>query len=339
MNTTPKIVKAASVEDFLSTVPALLGYTPHRSLVVVPFIGNYARGAMRVDLPDVNATTAAVTTMIGLTCRIPDVTGLAAVVYTEQDAASTRDVLAEMTRRANECGLNLVDALYVAADGWGSTLTDDAPRPLTEIVTPDDLASQVQSDQGAGAHIPVPEPKRAATVAAALAALDLSVGFDLIALIERAASTPAEELPAEDAAAMIAVLARPALRDVALVQWVTRPIVGAAAWRIQKASERGEEVSVAAVAAILLGQGPRPDATRLIGALDLARHVAAIAPGDDRAGALAAAAWLSWALGRSTHAAIYAGLAREIDPDHVMAGIVTTMVNAGHLPPFAFLAG
>ncbi|HBR87853.1 MAG TPA: hypothetical protein DEA59_01135, partial [Microbacterium sp.] len=70
--------------------------------------------------------------------------------------------------------------------------------------------------------------------------------------------------------------------------------------------------------------------------LDAARAAAAAAPRARRAGALATCAWLSWALGRSTHAAAFAEMAFAIEPDHGLAGIVLTMVNAGHLPEWAF---
>jgi hypothetical protein len=51
---------------------------------------------------------------------------------------------------------------------------------------------------------------------------------------------------------------------------------------------------------------------------------------------LAAAAWISWALGRSTHAAWYAERALEIEPGHGLSEIVATMIGAGHLPEWAF---
>lgn len=60
--------------------------------------------------------------------------------------------------------------------------------------------------------------------------------------------------------------------------------------------------------------------------------IAAHTPRHERAGALSVCAWLSWALGRSTHAERYAALARELDPTHGFADIVARFVAAGHLP-------
>ena len=45
---------------------------------------------------------------------------------------------------------------------------------------------------------------------------------------------------------------------------------------------------------------------------------------------------LSWALGRSTHAALYAERACEVDPEHGLSQIVLSFVQAGHLPDWAF---
>jgi hypothetical protein len=62
----------------------------------------------------------------------------------------------------------------------------------------------------------------------------------------------------------------------------------------------------------------------------------AVAPRADRPGTLAVCAWLSWALGRSTHAEVYASAAREIEPEHGLSEIVLSFVAAGHLPDWAF---
>ena len=50
MATTPTTIKAGTPRDFLGLVPALLGFTPHASLVLVPFEATRTIGAMRFDL-------------------------------------------------------------------------------------------------------------------------------------------------------------------------------------------------------------------------------------------------------------------------------------------------
>ncbi|HAN24626.1 MAG: hypothetical protein CMH36_08195, partial [Microbacterium sp.] len=47
-------------------------------------------------------------------------------------------------------------------------------------------------------------------------------------------------------------------------------------------------------------------------------------------------AWLSWALGRSSHADGYVRAAREHEASHGLADIVGRFVAAGHLPDWAF---
>ncbi len=89
--------------------------------------------------------------------------------------------------------------------------------------------------------------------------------------------------------------------------------------------------------AVFFGRGPRPDPDRLRLALAMVRNAAARAPRASRPGPLTAAAWLSWALGRSTHAAHYLDLVREIDPEYGLAALLSTIVGAGVLPEWTFV--
>ena len=134
-----------------------------------------------------------------------------------------------------------------------------------------------------------------------------------------------------DAAALTWCLARPALRDIALVQWCGGMSAGDEALDAQLRWESGEEYP-AHLAMQMWGEGERPDPDRLEAALALSRRVAAAAPRAVRAGPLATCGWLAWALGRSTHAERYATLACEIEPEHGLAEIVRSFVLAGHLP-------
>lgn len=130
-------------------------------------------------------------------------------------------------------------------------------------------------------------------------------------------------------------LARPSLRDVALVQWATDVAGGDLAMEAQRRWEDGAEYP-ADLASVMWGEGPRPDAERLERALALVREVAALVPKTQRPGPLALCAWISWALGRSSHADRYAAMALAIDRRHGLADIVRSFVRAGHLPEWAF---
>ena len=158
---------------------------------------------------------------------------------------------------------------------------------------------------------------------------------DLPTLFEGVLGWDAACLPPFDAAALTWCLARPALRDIALVQWCGGMAAGDEALEAQLRWESGEEYP-AHLAMQMWGEGERPDPGRLEAALTLSRRVAAAAPRPVRAGPLATCAWLAWALGRSTHAERYAALACEIEPEHGLAEIVRSFVHAGHLPDWAF---
>lgn len=158
---------------------------------------------------------------------------------------------------------------------------------------------------------------------------------DLPCLFEEVLEWDAESLPPFDAAALVWTLSRPSLRDVALVGWCGGIQAGDDALDAQLRWEAGEEYP-ARLAMQMWGEGERPDPDRLERALDVVRRAAAVAPVTHRAGPLATAAWLSWALGRSTHAESYAVRACDIDPEHGLAEIVRSFVAAGHLPDWAF---
>lgn len=158
---------------------------------------------------------------------------------------------------------------------------------------------------------------------------------DLPALFEDALRWDPGALDPFDAAAMAWCLSRPSLRDVALVQWSGNLAEGDEALDAQLRWESGEEYP-ADLAMRMWGEGDRPDPARLEAALELVRAVAAVAPRACRPGPLALCAWLSWALGRSTHADSYAERACEIEPEHGLSEIVRSFVQAGHLPDWAF---
>lgn len=273
---------------------------------------------------------------------------------------------------ADACGLRLLDALTVASDGWGSHRDPDLPaagRSLDELRVRDvtaaalddaGLGSAPAGDQSAGAALPRVETAARQATSSALqslgAALEVICGIPSVtgatARIDPAALEAAcelDDLPTlfEDAltwhpssapmrTAMLGwCLARPSLRDVALVQWASNQGGGDVAMDAQRRWEDGEEYP-ADLASFMWGEGPRPDASRLDAALALVREVGALLPKAQRPGPLAVCAWLSWARGRSSHADRYAAMALAIDKRHGLADIVRSFVRAGHLPDWAF---
>lgn len=281
-------------------------------------------------------------------------------------------LLGAIERRADSCGLRITDMLCVAADAWGSRMDPLCPqegRPLEELKQEADAAPGPApiGDHTAGATLPevdLAESERAGRALQALSRVftalsgaqpddvpgaevdddgDVRVNpqaiaaayslDDIPALFEQALTWPLDDIGAYDAALIGWCLARPSVRDVALVQWSGSFDDGDDALDAQMRWESGEEYPVH-LAMRMWGEGLQPEPKRLVAALEMVRHVAALMPADVRAGSLAMCAWLSWALGRSTHADIYARMACEIDPEHGLSEIVLSFVTAGHLPEF-----
>jgi hypothetical protein len=215
------------------------------------------------------------------------------------------------------------------AEGAVDAAPEDPPAPAHAPTT--DLGPVPAPVGGAAAETDPPAPERVDPRALAAACrLD-----DLPDLFEAVLHESSEALDAYDHAVLAWCLARPSLRDIALVQWSGNLAQGDEALAAQLRWESGDEYPPH-LAMRMWGDGEAPSPARLGAALQLVRAVAASAPREAQPGALAMCAWLAWALGRSTHAGEYAQRACEIDPDHGLAQIVLSFVRAGHLPDWAF---
>ncbi|WP_040168251.1 DUF4192 family protein [Microbacterium gorillae] len=363
------IIRAASAADFLSLIPHLAGYTPRRSVVLVPFHDRRTVGLLRFDLPPARSDAFAATA-IGTVCRIEDADAVAIVVYTddalrdETGAPTGVDLIAALRGRAVACGLEIRDALVVARDGWrrdGAGPGDEGA--LTDIRQVRATLPAPVASQAAGTRLPRTGAQRRDAVRAALIALEDTLvvlqrgghgrrgavdGADPEALTALTALDETgvlwEELLEADPATiephrlalLLWSLALPGLRDVALAHWCHGPAAGRRAWDAQLQWE--DDRTYPTEELFLAGEGPRPNPERLERALALVRHGAAATSGRYRAAALACAAWLSWALGRGTHADAYARGAQRCDANHGLARIVRDLATAGHLPAWAFLA-
>lgn len=321
-------------EEFLAAVPALLGYHPLDSVVVVPFCGGSSLGAMRFDLPAPRQTWAQLATMaIGFVCRLSDATGFALIVYggARLEEGWWRDI----QEHAAAAGLEILDALVVENGYWSRIGTRSEPLPVSP--TPDELSDMVtERDQHSGADLPAVRPDLAAEVARLIN--EGSAGLsaeEMLCLFERALAVDAHDMNASDHALLARCLTRPALRDVALLQWAHGQSAGVDALQAQLAWEEGRDYPKA-LAAVMWGEGARPDPQRIERALGVCMRTVALTPIDNQPGVLAAAAWLSWSLGRSTHAYRHAQHALGIESGHGLAGIVASFVIAGFLPDWGF---
>jgi hypothetical protein len=366
------VIRAAGAADFLALVPHLVGFHPARSIVLVPFEGSRSIGALRFDLPPrdlpADARDQLAATAIGMVCKVAHADAMAVVVYTDDPVAPRRlpadAVVAAVLARADMCGMRVVDALCVGGDGWGRYLAPDAVRPLADLAgAPPEVvgAMPVAGDQLAGAELPRPDLAEKERLALALREIDHAMSGlfgesaggdddrrippsalaavcrldDVPLLLEEALEGDAAHLDPYDAASLVWCLSRPALRDVALMQWTADLARGDEVYAAQMRWRRGDDYPEH-LAAPMWGDGAAPDPDRLARALVLCRRLAAAAPRDRRAGVLAATGWLAWASGRSSHAAEYCAQALAIEPDHGLAGLVKGMADASHLPEWVY---
>ncbi|MCE4027235.1 DUF4192 family protein [Microbacterium sp. Au-Mic1] len=327
-------------------------------------------------------------TAIGLACRVPDTDALAIAVYADggvsavtPDAGTARSatpgrpphaglpaasLVEALIRRAEACGLHVVEALFVGAGSWADYRDPQAPpRPLEEVPPPPSVPGFAgpAPDQFSGTELPSPGLFAAESVGRALLAVERVLGpasagrtppaaevrtdpraqetalllDDLPSFLEEVLDSP-EALSPFATAALVWILNRPALRDVALVQWASSIDRGDRALVAQLGHSLSGSAVPPDIGGILIGHGPRPDRDRLGVALTLVRRTITLAPRQARSGPLAAAAWLSWAVGRSTHAARFLDQAQEIDPGLTFVQLLRAVVDAGMLPEWSFRA-
>ncbi|MDQ4215168.1 DUF4192 family protein [Microbacterium sp. ASV81] len=392
------IVHAAGAAELLAAIPVLTGFTPRNSLVLLPFRASRTAGALRFDLPGPpgdDAPTPSVeefaATAIGLACRVPDTDALAIAVYADGVGAGTgseppadhlppdpllpadhlpaaalpaAELVAELVRRADACGLRIVEALHIGADAWTDYLDPSAPpHPIADVPAAPEVPGFAgpAPDQISGAELPAPGLFAAEKVGRALLAVERVLGpaalsravpssagpvdpqahgialalDDLPAFLDEVLDAPEAQSPFATAA-LVWILNRPALRDVALVQWARSIDEGDAALAAQLSFGAAGTAVPESIGETMIGRGPRPDADRLGVALTLVRRTIALAPRAVRGGPLAAAAWLAWATGRSTHAAHYLDLLDEVDAELSFGHLLRAIVDAGMLPDWAF---
>lgn len=364
------IITAHGAHDFLALVPSLAGFTPRDSIVLVAFRGNRTCGALRIDLPGENAPApvrkAFATTMLGMVCKIPDVDAVVPVVYTddtfEQYAGPPRRALiANLTTRARHGGFLVRDALCVARDAWGSYL-DDGPRrgrPLDLIAEAE--ARQSQSMPGERPPLADLDAESTFEQADAVGCEQVTTKFEALSALRDSA----ELLPAlyweynfdgdavafadgllepgggdertNDAALLAFLVQSPAVRDTVLMTWCWGTTAGDESALTQRMYAAGEDISAMPGAGALGGWDmPRPDPRRIRLAIALLKFVTARVPVSARPPLLTMIGWLYWALGGGSVAGRWVEQAQAVDPGYGLADLLDTMLNAGHLPEWAF---
>ena len=341
--------RAHSPADLLAAIPTMAGYTPRDSVVILPFAGTTSVGLFRFDLPPAHPQEFAASAL-GIVCRLEEATGMLVVIYSDAPvvapaASPFADLVEALRCTADACGIELGDVMTVATNGWFCD-GEQHIRPLSDIGdAPDVGAPKPRPHQGSGTRLPRVDAERVPEVRSELARLETVARDehprDMAARLSHMAEVFESAVEAQrgsvaDDALLLWLLARPSFRDVALAQWcydseVAEGVLDFQLDWLDGCTDPPETV-------FLMGEGPAPSPDRLRAALRRVRHLAACTSGRDRAAPLGCAAWISWALGMSTHAASYANKALRAHPGHGLAQIVATLCANGHLPLWAFPA-
>lgn len=330
------VLKAQDKSQLLTAMTTLLGYTPTESLVITPFHGNQARGAMRIDLPpvgDADVIAAYASQALGMICRLEGVTGIAAAIYTDGDEALHSPLAADLSTVSNMIGLDIAALFYSTPNAWGEYFTGEAhTEPAAAI---DNAPALAAGDQHTGNELPPTVDALAEAVAVATFPTDDDA--TVTALLEDVLTLDLDAPEPSTLAHLAAVMAIPALRDAALIQWASDEQTGREAVAAQTAWTMESAPLPEHIARIYIGEGERPEPQRLEAALAACLFTAAHVTGREHAALLAAAAWLSWAMGRSTRAGHYIDHAAQTDPDLTIVDTLRPMLAVGMLPAWAFI--
>jgi hypothetical protein len=366
------IVKANGPADILAMIPSMVGFIPRNSVVLLAFRGKRTCGAMRFDLPgaggikvDAKIHKRFATTIVGTLCKLPTVDAVITVIYTDEEfAGGTAIPRAEFAtvlgRRIELSGFEHRGSITHASDGWASHFEPRVPpggHPLSDIAE-SSASAQIPEDERESPNpldlpkrVPNAEPSAMARTKKRLAMyrrLADSVGDDDSEA--PAALAPIYDIPlfAEDAltwdaaatesfGALLAFMVQgPPVRDLVMLQWASDLAVGDQLWEEGSHSDQVQRTAGVDIGGLMVGQYARPDPDRIERGIALLLHLVAQLADAKRPPLLCMLAWLNWALGRSSRAAVYLDEALAIDPQYSMAQLLNTMLRNGMLPEWAF---
>lgn len=366
---TPSRISLSAPHEFLSYVPALVGFQPVDSVVLVAFRDQGTCGAMRLDLAaftNPRTSAAAADKALDGLCRIPRVTGVLPVIYTsrqfsESGRAPHEDVAAVLSSQIEGHGLEVVDMLCVAADAWGGYLDDSClGHDRTMVTEPESLPGRGLLDAADELSLPAVSADEREAFARASAALEQHsddyeeytfsgeppmegpeapalTGPEFAAGLASYVDEGATVLDAE-LALISRLIDEPALRDVIAYSWAWGAEAGAHLWRRVFAPEQfitdsEDDPWMYAFAGRI---EVRPDPDRLRRSIRLLKSVCARSRPDDRAPALTLISWCYWALGLGSFAGAWQRDALDVDGTYGLALILGMMLDAGTIPDWAF---
>jgi hypothetical protein len=366
----PTIIKASDGADLLALIPHLTGYRPRNSIVLVAFRGKRTCAALRFDIPAPAGLAGArrtATGFIGILCRIPGVDAVVPALYTDAAAGTdspgapppVAEFIDVLIHRAEVAGLEVKDALFLAADGWGSYLDESGGvRPVADVEDSpvlrlaDSEDFHLRESVTAGTDLPTVGPFEAEHVARLIiafddAAMDAFAGWasanDVpddtypVALLDALLEHDPSSLPPEVVAFAISAMQTSSMQDVVLATWAFDAAMGRRlALEAEIYEHTGTEDLESRDIGRLWGVGPRPDPARIERGIELLRSLCANAPRSLRPRLFGMLAWSCWALGQCSRAAIFVENARAIDPGESMTRVVGSLIETGRLPEWAF---
>lgn len=326
-------VRIRTPQSLLALLPRIAGPVEPDALVVVPLARGRSGTPMTLDLPE-PATAAALAAAIRRGAPEADavllVASLAAPIGAGAlpGAAGERALVAALEAER----LGVLESLALAPDAWGDYARPASARgPRAEL--------DLEDDPVPGAPLPPEIPGIPVGDDVAIARLDAALDALEPTAVAAAADDPVPAIEAGLAAApllasggrsalgidraagaalAVALVHRPALRDLAIVVAIDGP----------EAQAAGD----AAGAARMLGEGPAPDHGRVLAQLKAWTALAAATPVEDRAPLLVIVGFLHFALGRGRTAARCAEQAAAIDPGLTMAPLLRDLVDARGAP-------
>lgn len=362
MTAPPKQLSVADAEGVLSVVPHTLGFHPRESLVVLIIAGTVLSATLRVDLPekdppDSDAASAHAGTVARYVRELPGATGAFLVAYSgrEPDVRSPYfrlvRALASTLRRG---GISVPDAWYVGPTGWRSYFCPDGDccppggHPLESVWLSDaNLGLVLGGSSPRRGHwdgSPVRVWKQRDAVRAAVAAALPGRGPSAPELLERWCAA----LVGDPEATLERLRSDPVAAGTLLAGLRTLPVrdalpfaagvSGAAALAAVADIEGGVQDGPAArqLGRFLLGDSrSAPDWRRLDLLWEVGRELLGAADGADRSALLCVLAWVEWARGRSSPAAVLLEACLRADPGHALARGLLAFVGRGVLPGWA----
>lgn len=336
-----RIVKAGGAGEFLALVPAMLGFNPTSSLVMVAFEGNRSKGVARIDR---NAPVAILPQMLS---KLPGVTGAALIVYTN-DPVNPPDrehvALAAMTLSME--GIEAKGAFVIGSDGWWSAAEPDEIQPLSELTQEQMPTDDIARDQTAGTE-PIESPLTRR----------LDVVKEMATLM---AERTVDHSPEHFGRLMDRALdGEPTPRDLAELLLLLNTTDGHSLGLLYAAKSSEEYQRVAPLLAdphhgkteaeareynFIHGGGPAPDHNRVEAVIMLCRELAGMDGGKSgfAIGPELIAGWCNWALGRGSKAVVHLERSIRYAEDHLphdiareassLARDILHGVNLGLLP-------